>query len=127
MKIKQKYMLLLLIFSVTLLQGCTTFKVPTGVWTCEKLGITVNFDDSEGLYGSAIPSRGTIVIDGEERNIICKMDATGSCGFAPIEDMGKSMEETNYFYIGRFNNNGANKMIFRVVKTKKEYTFIRKP
>ena len=127
MEKRLKYLLLFLISIIILLNGCTRFKVQTGVWVCEELGITVDFDDNEGLDGAAITSRATINIDGKTSELVCGMDATGSASFYPIENMSKVMEKMECLYEGIFVNKGADEMIFKLAFRKGEYTFVRVP
>jgi hypothetical protein len=117
--------ILALLGIVVFINSCTTFKPQTGVWICDELGITVDFDDDEGLYGASMTARGTIEIDGETKEIVCLMDATGSCGFMFIEDMGKPNQMRYEFNTGYFDNKGKNKMTFKPNGIDKRYVFIR--
>jgi len=111
---------LTLIITIIFIHGCTLFQPQTGVWVCEELGITVDFDDRDKINGTV-----RAIIDGEEKEYVLGMDATGSAGFFPIEDIDKSMEKTYYLYRGWFINKGENKMIFRLKENRKEYIFVR--
>ena len=100
--------------------SCDPFNYPSGVWVCEELGITIDFDDRDKINGTV-----RAIIDGEEKEYVLGMDAAGSGGFFPIEDIDKSMEKTYYLYNGWFINKGEDKMIFRLIENRKEYIFVR--
>ena len=125
MKNKYIYSFLILIIIVPLICGCTIFRRPTGIWVCEELGITVDFDDDGGLNYASITSIGMITINGETREIVCGMDPIGSANFLYIEEVGKHSSERSYIYHGTFKNDGENQMIFKPVRSEEKYIFVK--
>jgi len=105
--------------------SCTTYRgAPTGIWTCEELGITIDFDNDISQRGG-MAYRSTIVIDGKTSEIVCGMGPTGEVSFYFVEDMGKTMEEKTYLYVGTFSNARGDTKIFREGRNRTRYTFIR--
>jgi hypothetical protein len=92
--------------------SCDPFNYPSGVWVCEELGITIDFD-----IGKEFPN-GEILIDGTSEKIECSV---GSGGSTTIRYATNNEE----LYIAWFINKGKNKMIFRLVENRKEYIFIK--
>jgi len=127
MRNKWIYLLLALNIIVISFQGCTTFGGnPKGVWICEELGITINFDDNSVKY-AAHTGKGTIIIDGEEKEIVCGMDVTGDANFLYIEDVDKHPSERTFLYEGLFKyiSKEKNKMTFQPFGSKEKYTFVK--
>ena len=116
---KKQYLAILLILTLLIISmnGCTFFKRPSGgIWVCEKLQIEFE------LTGQR--SKGTIIIDGEERDIIVFIGAgEGKIVFA--ENADKMLTEMNPLYAGTFINRGENKMILILGRTNKRYVFVR--
>lgn len=110
MKFIRKSIVLSIIFVISIfINSCTTFKYPTGVWTCEELGITLDFDDNDGMSGW-IDARGVIITDEGNKIIACMMDATGAIGILYPDKLHSS--ENKYLYEGNLKNNGKSKMTF---------------
>ncbi|MCL2159996.1 MAG: hypothetical protein FWH48_11360 [Oscillospiraceae bacterium] len=124
MKKKGAYVSMVLMTIVTLLQGCTTFTVPTGIWTCDDLGIMIDFDQDEIKWGS-ITGKGTITVGGETKEIVCGMDPIGSAGFLYVDEMDKHSSEINYLYNGTFRYIDENTMIYKIVRREEKYTFVK--
>ncbi|MCL2158483.1 MAG: hypothetical protein FWH48_03655 [Oscillospiraceae bacterium] len=122
MKNKGAYVSMLLMTIVILLQGCTTFTVPTGIWKCDDLGIMIDFDQDEIKWGS-ITGKGTITRGGETKEIICGMDPIGSANFLYVDDIDKHPSERSYIYRGTFRHIDESTMIFTTGKDKEKYTF----
>ena len=127
MKYLRNYIIfiILLITLVKCCTSCTTFKFQAGVWTCEELGITIDFDNYNGVRTAAINGKGTIIINNEVRDIICGMDATGTCNFFYVEDVDEQAYVKSYIYTGYFKNYEKNKMTFKIANSNKKYTFIK--
>ena len=119
-----KFILLTLVI-VIFLCGCTTFRYfPEGVWICDELSITINFDNKDVQVGS-YNGKGTIIIDEEEKEIACGMDATGSAIILYVDEVGKDSSERTSLYIGTFKHKGDNEMTFKMVRSKKKYIFVK--
>ena len=95
MKKKGAYVSMVLMTIVTLLQGCTTFTVPTGIWICDDLGIMIDFDQDEIKWAS-ITRKGTITVGGESKEIVCGMDPIGLAEFLYVDEMDKHSSERSY-------------------------------
>ena len=116
-------LLVIIIFTM----GCTTFSYyPEGVWVCEELDITINFDYNKEIEWAAYNGKGTIIIDGQEKEIVCGIGPTGHCNFLYNDDVDKHPSERSYIYTGMFKHKGENKMTFTLTKSKERYTFVKK-
>ena len=125
MKNKGAYASMVLITIVTLLQGCTTFRYyPTGIWTCDDLGIMIDFDQDEIKWG-AYTGKGTITVGGEAKEIICSMDATGGADFLYVDEIDKHSSERSYLYHGMFRHVDENTMTYEIVRREGKYTFVK--
>jgi len=125
MKKKGAYVSMVSMTIVILLQGCTTFGAyPTGIWTCDDLGIMIDFDQDEIKVG-AYNGKGTITRNGETKEIACGMAPTGSAGFLYSDEMDKHSSERSYLYRGMFRHIDENTMTFTTGKDKEKYTFVK--
>lgn len=123
----QKSAVLSIIFFISIfINSCTTFKYPLGVCTCEELGITLDFDDNDGM-GGWIDARGEIITDEGNKPIICLMSATSAIGILYSDDL--DLSEDNYIYYGNLKDTGKNRMTFTSFegedRVKVKYEFIK--
>ena len=115
-------LLVIIIFTM----GCTTFSYyPEGVWVCEELDITINFDYNKEIEWAAYNGKGTIIIDGQEKEIVCGIGPTGHCNFLYIDEIDKHSSEMDFLYRGMFKHKGENKMIFTLTKSTETYIFVK--
>ena len=88
MRMKKKAVLLLAVCILCLnMQGCDPFQYPFGMWVCEELGLTLDFDDTDCLTHNSstdthirircINGRGTLLIDGELRDVVALFNVNG--------------------------------------------------
>ena len=121
-------MSLLLIITIIpgslILPSCTRFRPPGGIWVCEELGITVDFDDNSVQWAS-ITGKGTIAVDEEVKEIVCGMDPIGGGNILYVEEVSKHPSERTFLYLGTFFNRGANQMTFKIANSGEKYTFVK--
>lgn len=89
---KKLFSLIIIFLTVTLLTGWDPFERPTGVWVCEELSITVDFDSYTG----------TIVIDDVAEDIIIFIE---SGGYANIY-YSNELEDIIPLYEGKLEYDG---------------------
>jgi len=130
----------IIIFTLILfLTGCDPFEYPTGIWVCEELNITVDFDNG---------GKGTIITDNVSEDIICWIDSGGYVAIDYLyeereeEEDIYNKEELKLLYIGYFRHKdgylngqlsgGKGEIIFTAGKRvdekwdeSKEYTFVK--
>ena len=102
------------------LQGCDPFRYPTGVWICEELNLTLDFDDTTGGSYSAtdkngrgvhhgISGRGEILIDGEAFEIISQFLVSGGLRISLPHSNGEYNEDgfrTDWLFSGLLERKG---------------------
>lgn len=99
MKSIRRSLVLFIIFVISIFfSSCTTFKYPTGVWTCEELGITLDFDDNDGM-GGPIDARGEIITDKGNKPVVCMIDATSGIDINYPEELKNIHQKGRIFFM----------------------------
>ena len=135
---KKTLLLLSLCTTCLLLQGCDPLAHPTGVWICEELSMTVDFDDKGDDF---LSGKGEMIVDGLSIEIACMLEQGGlRVKIVYLDEEGKYIRPDDYnhdgeelFIKGFFQKEGKNKMtLYETVPTKEgakrtgvEYTFVR--
>ena len=120
------FVILMIVCLITCI-GCTMFQLPTGVWNCKKLEMSIDFTCEIGHW-----AYGGILYSNEcNHNLICKLDhITGEMNIYDgekviLENHGKSPISAEPLYHGSLQNRGTKKRKFYMKNPRKEYVFVK--
>ena len=125
MKNNPVFLVVLFIVCIAFSVSCTTFRgVPGGIWTSEEMGVTINFDDDGGFHIASRTATGTILVDGEIREIVIGIAPYGGANFNWKEG-AHDFRLRKTFSRGAFSNPVGDEMIYTIHDCGTQYTFVR--